>query len=981
MTAYTDRFGGSTVQPSDVGFRAVALSASITTVWPSFATAANECARIMKVSASAGSLTITLPDATLAATGQDVLFDNSGAETFTVLDSAGGSVCTLTAGQVKYLYLSDNSTAAGTWRVTLFGASSSNLDASQLAGYGLKALSNTINAAPAMTSVSGDTTVVAADRAKIFLWEGGSGTLTLPTTVGSTSDFHIEVRNQGSGTVTVAPVGGVLIDGSANIELSVNESCFVHMGVTDWSTVGRGRNTAFNFTRLSKVVDGGTDTLSLTEASSVVQTYTGALLSNQVIEVPAVVQVYYISNGTTGSYTLGFKCVTGGSATVTVLQGQAAILFCDGSTVINANTSISGVTTLVFGAGSAAVPSVAIANAATGFYASGTNEIGVSLNGVYVGKFAAGGLTLDGLTASSAVATDASKKLVSVTNTGTGSNVLATSPTLVTPVLGVAAATTINKVTLTAPATGSTLTIADGKTLTASNSVTLTATDGSTLAIGTGGTLGTAAYVTLGTGVATALAVNVGSAGAPVVNGGALGTPSSGSLANCTAYPGTSALVTVGALNSGSITSGFGAIDVGADAISGGAITGTTGTFSGAVTASVTSTVNPDIFIVKNLSTTGAFSGVGIRLDAYDGTAVAGMGGLLATSANWTYNGYGAKAITLQGSNTGGLAIMATHASGTIRFYAGDDATKRAEITSTGLAVTGASSSSAVTSNLTISNPYANGSIGSGVAIDLLANSVVGGRIAAIRTANPYSVHKISIQPYDGNAGGSVETIAVNVGSVAVTGTLSATTTAAQVGVFSSSSTDSSNIRLVNTSVGGKNWAIVSAGSASGIANVGELVFYDASAGANRALITTTGLNSTVIGATTPAAGSFTTLSATGTLTLTNTAGAYGFLVKGAATDDLLRVASGSPAGTGPTIGATNAAQSANAPLSFSASSFAFNSTIRPGGYTVATLPAGTVGMKAYVTDAVAPAFLTLLVGGGAAYSGAQYSGTQWVAD
>ena len=40
------------------------------------------------------------------------------------------------------------------------------------------------------------------------------------------------------------------------------------------------------------------------------------------------------------------------------------------------------------------------------------------------------------LTASSAVATDASKNLVSVTNTGTGNNVLATSPTLVTPNLG-----------------------------------------------------------------------------------------------------------------------------------------------------------------------------------------------------------------------------------------------------------------------------------------------------------------------------------------------------------------------------------------------------------------------------------------------------------------------------------------------------------------------------------------------------------------
>lgn len=55
--------------------------------------------------------------------------------------------------------------------------------------------------------------------------------------------------------------------------------------------------------------------------------------------------------------------------------------------------------------------------------------------------------------------------------------------------------------------------------------------------------------------------------------------------------------------------------------------------------------------------------------------------------------------------------------------------------------------------------------------------------------------------------------------------------------------------------------------------------------------------------------------------------------------------------------------------------------TIRPGGYTVGTLPAGTVGMKAYVTDALAPAYLVLLAAGGAAYSGAQYNGTQWVGD
>lgn len=72
--------------------------------------------------------------------------------------------------------------------------------------------------------------------------------------------------------------------------------------------------------------------------------------------------------------------------------------------------------------------------------------------------------------------------------TGSGNIVLATSPSLTTPTLGVASATTINKVTLTAPATGSTLTIADGKTLTASNTLTFTGTDSSSIAFGAGGT-------------------------------------------------------------------------------------------------------------------------------------------------------------------------------------------------------------------------------------------------------------------------------------------------------------------------------------------------------------------------------------------------------------------------------------------------------------------------------------------------------------
>lgn len=78
---------------------------------------------------------------------------------------------------------------------------------------------------------------------------------------------------------------------------------------------------------------------------------------------------------------------------------------------------------------------------------------------------------------------DASTELLALMDdeTGTGSLVFANTPTLVTPVLGVATATSINKLALTAPATSATLTIADGKTLTSSNTLTLAGTDSTTI--------------------------------------------------------------------------------------------------------------------------------------------------------------------------------------------------------------------------------------------------------------------------------------------------------------------------------------------------------------------------------------------------------------------------------------------------------------------------------------------------------------------
>lgn len=120
--------------------------------------------------------------------------------------------------------------------------------------------------------------------------------------------------------------------------------------------------------------------------------------------------------------------------------------------------------------------------------------------------------------------------------TGTINLVFNTSPTLITPTLGVASATSINKVFITAPATSATLTLADGSTLATSgaNSLTFTTTGATNVTLPTSGTLVNSAVTTL------------------------------------------SSLTTVGALNSGSITAGFGSIDVGADNITGATLTGST---------------------------------------------------------------------------------------------------------------------------------------------------------------------------------------------------------------------------------------------------------------------------------------------------------------------------------------------------------------------------------------------------------------------
>jgi hypothetical protein len=116
--------------------------------------------------------------------------------------------------------------------------------------------------------------------------------------------------------------------------------------------------------------------------------------------------------------------------------------------------------------------------------------------------------------------------------TGSGNVVLQNSPSLTTPTLGVASATTINKVTVTAPATGATLTLADGSTLATSGaySTTFTTTGTTTLTLPTSGTVTALGNSTTGSG-------SIVLATSPTLTTPNLGTPSTLTLTNATGLP------------------------------------------------------------------------------------------------------------------------------------------------------------------------------------------------------------------------------------------------------------------------------------------------------------------------------------------------------------------------------------------------------------------------------------------------------------
>jgi hypothetical protein len=397
--SYVNPFTGQTLSPSQVGYEALTLSASTYLQWPINGNDTSVVANIIQVTATTSGLNLLLPSALQVSTGQSVLIQNIGANSFTVTDISGNTIIAIASGIAEYIFLTNNTTNNGTWSTVTFGAGTSSANAAALAGYGLTAINTTLNQEYAESSLFSSTVLNDTYRAQFLVWASGVGTITLPSASTIGNGWFVMVRNGGSGIVTLTPVGTDTIDTNATQQLQLTESLvIVSNGIDGWSTFAYGRSNVFAYTQLAKTVTGGTDTLTAVEYANVVQEYFGVLTSNQIIVLPSTVQIYYLNNQTTGSFSLTFKTSAVSAATVTVPQLQTLTVVCDGTNVYNSSSAAGGsITALTIGAGSAATPSINFTgNTNTGIYSPATNQFAISLNGTNNATFTTAMLTVQG---------------------------------------------------------------------------------------------------------------------------------------------------------------------------------------------------------------------------------------------------------------------------------------------------------------------------------------------------------------------------------------------------------------------------------------------------------------------------------------------------------------------------------------------------------------------------------------------------------
>ena len=339
MPTYTDVFGGANIFPSEISYSALTLTANVTLSWPEETSTSNNLAtRIMNISAADAGRSIYLPDASKTGTGQTILFNNIGAQTITVRNNGGTQVVTIAPGTLWQVYLTNNSTVNGTWSILQYGSTTSLANASALAGTGIVAVGALLSQSVPITSFNSNYIASLADRAKMFNWTGAGGTLTLPQPVVVGDNWFMYLRNSGTGAILADAPGITLINGSADLSFQPGESAIIASDGIGFYTIGFGQSATFAFDyTVINVPGSGNYVLVGSELNRVAYRFTGILTGARDIIVPSTVQQYWVDNQTTGAYVFTVKTSSG--LGVSLVSGERAILYSDGTDVLKADTA------------------------------------------------------------------------------------------------------------------------------------------------------------------------------------------------------------------------------------------------------------------------------------------------------------------------------------------------------------------------------------------------------------------------------------------------------------------------------------------------------------------------------------------------------------------------------------------------------------------------------------------------------------------
>jgi hypothetical protein len=390
---YTSPFTGTVVTPTDVSYYSLFFSTNTQLYWPSVVNGEQVvAARIIDCVASSAGLTISLPNGTQGAVGTDILFRNLGINSFVVEDASGGASFTIDVGQARYLYLTDNTSVAGIWGNIEFGVGTSFADAAQLQGAGLTTVAGRLATTQNLVNVTSTpvSTINDASRASTFVWGGGAGTFNLPALSSLSTGWFIGFRNNGTGTLTLAPVSPTQINNQSTIVANPGDSGYILYDSTlsEFVTVGLSAPANITFTSATYDVDSIVgNTFSLVSFAPIIQKYiaqTGTRTQTLTVTLPATTQLYILINDTNESgYNVQFVVSGSLSPPLVVTTGNIATVLCDGQNLFLLTQTSSSQYYAVDGV--EAAPSFSfLSDTSTGMYLPGTGILGLSANAIEI---------------------------------------------------------------------------------------------------------------------------------------------------------------------------------------------------------------------------------------------------------------------------------------------------------------------------------------------------------------------------------------------------------------------------------------------------------------------------------------------------------------------------------------------------------------------------------------------------------------------